>query len=46
MESQSDRSPRPPLDQVLEPIGTFETLPDGTLVPLVPAPKEGGSPGS
>lgn len=54
MESRRNRSPRPPLDQVFNRVGSFEELEDGSLlatltsepVQPVPDPKDfqGGSP--
>jgi len=35
MESQSNGNPKPPLDQVFGKVGSFETLPDGTIIPTL-----------
>jgi len=35
MEAGSDRNPRPPLEQELNRVGSFETLPDGTIIPTL-----------
>lgn len=39
MEADSDRNPRTPLnDQSFSPIGTFEELPDGSIVAYLDEP--------
>lgn len=35
MESRSNRSPRPPLEQSFDKVGTFEILSDGSILPTV-----------
>lgn len=35
MARRSDRSPRPPLDQVFERVGTFDLTPEGAIIPSV-----------
>lgn len=41
MESPSDGSPRPPVDEpVFNRVGTFETLQDGSLLPTLSVEEE------